>query len=187
MGIGVNPGVGLRPSNTDKRIDSQMFVFRKSDTNQIPSNEGKYNEGEGDLNADYAARMMKFLYAYNDYNYNSYSPYKKFDVHMLGDCKNYPYGYVAQDRYSHPSPCIFIKLNKIWGWDPKELPPLSEDPRFDSYDYGYDRFPEAVIRKYNENGSGKKDIIVNCEGRNAADQEALQDMEYYPSSQVISS
>ena len=44
-----------------------------------------------------------------------------------------------------------------------------------------------MIRKYNENGSGKKDIIVNCEGRNAADQEALQDMEYYPSSQVISS
>ena len=28
---------------------------------------------------------------------------------------------------------------------------------------------------------------MNCEGRNAADQEALQDMEYYPSSQVISS
>ena len=62
--IGVNPGVGLRPSNTDNRIDSQMFVFRKSDTNLYPSYEGKDNEGEGDLNADYAARMMRFLYAY---------------------------------------------------------------------------------------------------------------------------
>merc|ERR1712130_930033 len=31
--IGVNPGVGLRPRNTDARIDSQMFVLRQYDTN----------------------------------------------------------------------------------------------------------------------------------------------------------
>merc|ERR1712080_780032 len=32
--IGVNPGVGLRPRNTDARIDSQMFVLEQGDTNK---------------------------------------------------------------------------------------------------------------------------------------------------------
>merc|ERR1712210_361544 len=59
--IGVNPGVGLRPRNTDARIDSQMFVLRQSDTNTHPSENG----GEGDLNADYIARTNKFLDNYH--------------------------------------------------------------------------------------------------------------------------
>merc|ERR1712047_51567 len=54
--IGVNPGVGLRPRNTDARIDSQMFVLEQGDTNTHMSE----HEGEGDLNADYVARAEKF-------------------------------------------------------------------------------------------------------------------------------
>merc|ERR1712107_721322 len=54
--IGVNPGVGLRPRNTDARIDSQMFVLEQGDTNIHMSE----HEGEGDLNADYVARTEKF-------------------------------------------------------------------------------------------------------------------------------
>jgi len=68
-----------------------------------------------------------------------------------------------------------------------ELPPLSEDPRFSAEIDDPDRFPQAVIDKYNANGAGKKDIIVNCDGRYAADKEALSNMQYFPSSQVISS
>jgi len=181
--IGTNPGVGLRPQNTDKRIDSQMFVLKKSETSKIPTNEGKDNEGEGDLNADYAARMRKFLAVYET---PASGDYKSFDVNnTLGDCKAFPYGYVAPDANSNPSPCIFIKFNKIWGWDPKDLESLDQDPRFtkDEKDGG---FPKAVIDKYNANGAGNKDIIVNCHGRYPADEEALQNMEYFPSNQVIS-
>jgi len=183
--IGTNPGVGLRPHNSDKRIDSQMFVLKKSETSMIPSNEGKDSEGEGDLNADYAARMRKFLGVYNN---PAEGNYKSFDVKTkdspLGDCRHFPYGYVASDSRSSPSPCIFIKFNKIWGWDPKDLDSLDEDPRFfmDEYEGG---FPKAVIDKYNANGVGKKDIIVNCHGRYPADEEALE-MEYFPNNQVIS-
>merc|ERR1712243_287049 len=83
-------------------------------------------------------------------------------------------------QYEPPAPCIFIKLNKIWGWNPGMLPPLSDDPRFTRDVEMEDRFPEAVITKYEENGDGKKDIIVNCEGRYAADKEALEFMEYFP-------
>merc|ERR1711973_756720 len=35
--IGNNPGVGLRPRNTDARIDSQMFVLQGNDENIHPS------------------------------------------------------------------------------------------------------------------------------------------------------
>merc|ERR1712013_801939 len=64
--IGANPGVGLRPQNADAKIDSQMFVLKKNDINKTPTNEGKDNVGEGELNADYAARMSKFMAVYND-------------------------------------------------------------------------------------------------------------------------
>merc|ERR1712029_1219429 len=60
--IGVNPGVGLRPRNTDARIDSQMFVLEQGDTNIHMSE----HEGKGDLNADYVARTDKFLEVYAD-------------------------------------------------------------------------------------------------------------------------
>ena len=81
--IGVNPGVGLRPQNSDKRIDSQLFFLRKGDTNNMPTNEGEVNEGEGDLNADYAARMMRFLYPYKEIVGEGY---KSFDIRDLGEC-----------------------------------------------------------------------------------------------------
>jgi len=185
--IGVNPGVGLRPQNADAKIDSQMFVLKKDDTNEIPTNKDKYNEGEGELNADYASRMKKYMGAYKD---AAGEGYRTFDNSTLGDCKEFPYGFLATKDGSEitpPAPCIFIKFNKIWGWNPEELPPLSEDPRFSAEMDDPDRFPQAVIDKYNANGAGKKDIIVNCDGRYAADKEALSNMQYFPSSQVISS
>ena len=39
-----------------------MFVLRQSDSNIHPSKP----EGEGDMNADYVARTMKFLETYDD-------------------------------------------------------------------------------------------------------------------------
>jgi len=185
--IGVNPGVGVRPQNPDKKIDSQMFVLNKTDTNQEPTNYRTDDEGEGELNADYATRMKKFLTVYNE---PTGGGYKEFPLSALGPCVQFPYGFLAtenwENRKTPPAPCIFIKLNKIWGWDPKDLQPLSDDPRFNENEEDKTRFPRAVIDKYNANGAGNKDIIVNCEGRYAADKEALSNMEYFPHSQVIS-
>merc|ERR1719357_821737 len=94
--IGVNPGVGLRPRNTDARIDSQMFVLEQGDTNTHMSE----HEGEGDLNADYVARAEKFLEVYADK-----------DMGELGECnKGNHYGFVAKKEGDKVEPCIFIKL-----------------------------------------------------------------------------
>jgi len=185
--IGVNPGVGVRPQNADKKIDSQMFVLKKADTNTVPTNVGYVDEGEGELNADYAARMKKYMYVYSE---PIGGGYKAFPLSALGECKDEPYGFIATSdgwgTITPPAPCIFIKFNKIWGWDPKALEPLSDDPRFNENEEDKTRFPKAVIDKYNANGAGNKDIIVNCDGRYAADKEALSNMEYFPRNQVIS-
>merc|ERR1712037_634303 len=98
--IGKNPGLGLRPRNTDERIDSQMFVLKKGDKNINPSEPS----GEGDLNADPANPLFK--------------GYQKFDYKkVLGSCGGFPFGYVGETV----KPCIFFKLNNIWGWEPKPV------------------------------------------------------------------
>jgi len=164
--IGVNPGVGIRPSSTDKRIDSQMFVLRKGDTNIHPSND----QGEGDLNVDYATRMKKFLEVYK----NPVSDgYHQFDTTVLEDCEKFPYGFVGETV----SPCVFIKFNKIWNWEPEPI---------DQEDVDAKDFP-AELKEHWETQTDKDNVWINCEGRFPADKEALKDMKYFPASRAIPS
>jgi len=148
------------------------------------------------MTINYAERMREFLF-----NYMDEEPLQLFDLRALkddrGDCSSYPFGYVS-DGWRAPSPCIFLKLNKIWGWEPSGT--LDEDGRYDSsvswwidgkFDgnhdyYPEDYFPEVVLEKYLAlPDTNKHDIIVNCEGRNAADKEALTDIKYFPKSQAL--
>merc|ERR1712210_46047 len=143
--IGVNPGVGLRPRNTDARIDSQMFVLRQSDTNTHQSENG----GEGDLNADYN------------------------------------YGYVVPNKMSKSNtttPCIFIKLNTIWGWVPK---PYDCDKEKGEDSEG--RCLPDIEKHLAKQGADKNNFVyINCRGRYAADQEALAGgLKYFPENQGL--
>jgi len=159
--IGANPGVGLRPVNTDKLIDSQMFVLTEGDTNETPTNP----EGEGPLNIDYAVRLKKFL---NVYEENATSPYHHFDLGSLGDCGKGNYGFVGAEV----TPCIFVKFNKIWGWTPTAI---------DDADMAEADFP-AAVKDHVASQEDKDQVWINCEGRYPADKEALTDMEYLPAS-----
>jgi len=181
--IGSNPGLGLLPKNPDIRIDSQMFI--------INGHEGYMKGYMADFNNKYAYSMTHFL-AYQDQPSRVADPH--FDSTTLrderGDCSLYPYGYLAEpngyNSYDSPSPCIFLKLNKIWGWDPYSLGgTIAEDGRYtDDYWDHPDKFPAVVLEKYHELPD-KHDIIVNCEGRYSADKEALTNIKYFPKSQSI--
>ena len=91
----------------------------------------------------------------------------KLDVNKFDLCSSsHAYG------YNNSSPCIFIKLNRIYGWvpefydDPNDLPEdMSEDLK-------------AHITELPENQ--RKQIWVSCRGENGADQEVLGDLKYYP-------
>ena len=154
-------GVGIRPLNQDALIDSNMFMLQEGDTNMVPST----RDGEGDLNIDYATRAKQFLEVYSK---PSGDDYTDFDLSHLGPCKDHPYGFVGDNV----SPCVFLKFNKIWGWKPT---PITEE------DFEANDWPESFHNHW-KSQSEHEQIWVDCQGRNAADKEALSGMEYYPAS-----
>jgi len=167
--IGVNPGVGIRPLNRDSRIDSNMFVLQYIDSNTIPTDK----DGEGDLNIDYAIRAEKFLEVYK-HEVDSSLNYSKFDLAAeLGDCGVKPYGFVNGENPIKP--CIFLKFNKIWDWDPK---PVKDEDFTENPDW------PASFKAHFDNLDDQNQILVDCQGRYPADQEAMkQGMEYIPKTQ----
>jgi len=186
--IGSNPGVGLRPQNSDKRIDSQMFILQAGDTNKVPTNA----DGEGDYNADYATRMHKFLAPYREAKdfapkkYDGALLYKKFELSTLKDCQNEPYGFVAKPKEdgedslapaNDVAPCIFVKFNKIWDWIPTPI----DDAYVAKVKGTEDEIPQTVLDRRSASGNPDQ-VWMDCVGRNAADKEALEgNMEYFPS------
>jgi len=190
--IGSNPGLGLRPKSTDERIDSQMFVLKEGDQSIWTSE----RSGEGDLNADYAQRVKSFFKIYEEKRAappvaNYFKGYTAFNTSSLGFCGIAPYGYVGKQV----TPCIFIKLNNIWGWNPK--PVECGDPHTKGTDGKPKDFCPKSLTDHMANTSishmgrnfpdGHQDrIFIDCKGRGAADQEAIEGgLEYFPKTRAI--
>jgi len=176
--IGNNPGLGLRPRNTDYRIDSQMFILQEGDTNEHISEP----MGEGDVNADYAERVRQFLKAYDK---DPSVGYKRFDPESLEFCGKDHFGYVGESV----TPCIFVKLNNIWGWEPKAVE-CGDPGEFSEVDgLPKDECPKTLLDHLNSAQvaeAGPDNIWVDCNGRNAADKEALSGgLEYFPKSRAL--
>jgi len=174
--IGTNPGLGTRPKNNDRDIDSNMFLLKAGATNERPSERG----GEGTLNADYAVRLRNFLDNYNNKSMGESmrgKEYPLFDVEtQLGEtCGHFPYGYTGETV----APCIILKLNKIWSWKPS---PIRCTER---------TCPESLRIHLNSTEGveavGNRNIWIDCQGRYPADKEALADdgLTYFPSGRNI--
>jgi len=165
--IGNNPGVGLRPKNTNERIDSQMFKLVSSTTDDEDG-----GDGECDKNACYAVRMRKFLEAYDKPAMEGYQAFNP--TAELGPCGTFPYGFTGPNV----KPCIVVKFNKIWDWVPTPI---------DAGDFDLEENKDwpAGLKTHWEDQPNKDNIWVHCEGRNAADKEAL-DITYFPDNRGIS-
>jgi len=182
--IGSNPGVGLRPGQSDIHIDSQMFWLR----------------GDGSNGHGYAERMRNFIEQTYKKKYNSatnkyedvYGNIKHeicgidhmrpcmFDLSTLQECQDYPHGFLTkyqtmQTIKQNIEPCMFLKLNKIWDWVPRPI-----NPEFvDQYDHMTHQLKTII-----KNASDKNQVWFDCQGRFPADKEAL-DITYFPPSQGI--
>ena len=98
----------------------------------------------------------------------------KFDFSTLQECADFPHGFVNNgDR--NVEPCVFLKLNKIYDWQPEAF--TVEDAEYE--DEMTDELKEIIKTE-----SDKNQIWFDCKGRFAADKEALN-MTFYPSSQGI--
>lgn len=184
--IGSNPGVGIRPKNTDERIDSSIFYLNTTDTEQT------YNEnGEGDLNIDYARRMELYMEQYNnksglvtctDDNIEKHGQCL-FDLSMLSECQSYPYGYQPVKKNDQPDsdkmtikPCVFLKLNKIYNWKPKAIPVADLDnPEYADMSEQL----KTIIR-----AEDTDNIYFDCKGRYPADQDTAK-FTFHPTNQAI--
>jgi len=179
--IGSNPGVGVKPIHSDKHIDSSLYVFYSSDNKQTPTN----REGEGERNADWKTRMDLYMKQYEDTrglfecpdnNADKNKGKCRFNVADLGACGEAPYGYMPEDETM--SPCLFIKLNKIYALSPKAVDAEKlDDPEYD------EMTPE--LKEIIRNAEDKEQVFFDCFGRFQADREAVK-LKFFPETQSVS-
>lgn len=160
--IGTSPGLGMHPKQTDALIDSSMIQYQKG----VEADNGDVAGYGG-----WVSRTKSFLDLYSAQgkscapgNGVSKTEFCNFDVASLGPCGKDGYG------YADGKPCIYLKLNRIYGLDntvysdPENLP---ED------------MPEE-LKKHIKTASNKDQVWVECHGEYPADRENLGQIKYYP-------
>lgn len=170
--IGISPGLGLHPKQTAELIDSSMIQF-----NYESETEDKGIAGW----KGYADRAKEFLDNYDpslnalnkDCTKDNGADDKacKFDLAQLGECQTYPYG------YDKGEPCVFLKLNRIFG--------VSNDP-YGADDELPEGMPEDLKKHIKAQGAGSDSVWIDCQGEYPADREALtKNIQYFPSSRGL--
>lgn len=167
--IGSNPGLGFRPMPPESNVESTLIWYKASD-------EGNY--------LHWTRELDKFLEEYQrpasgtnnfehrvpcDYN-RPPPPGKVCDVDMTdwGSCtKTKKYG------YNKSAPCIFLKLNKIFGWMPKFYNDTNNLPSSMPADLQDHIKQEELSRRLDT-------VWVSCAGENPADVENMGPIQYIP-------
>lgn len=158
--IGTNPGLGFRPLSEETERGSVIKYNVKK------TKEGDYWMGLVD----------DFLEPYNNTEGSSmkHCDYKPthapndvcvVDLHSFGPCsKTNSYGYKTNE------PCIFLKLNKIFGWTPEV------------YDEPIPSMPLDLQQEINRTAPEQRNQIwVSCDGHYSKDKEHFGNITYYPS------
>lgn len=169
--IGTNPGLGFRPTPPEDNVESTLIWFKASDKNSY---------------LPWVHTLTKFL---DDYRKPGSTPgrganIKNCDYHQIP-----ARGQVCVVNVDHlnpctesnfynfhkSAPCIFLKLNRIYGWKPdyyNDTVGLPEKMPRDLKDVIADIKSKAPIEL--------NTIWVSCEGENPADVENIGPIHYIP-------
>ncbi|XP_050504178.1 sodium/potassium-transporting ATPase subunit beta-2-like [Diabrotica virgifera virgifera] len=170
--IGNNPGLGFRPMPPESNVESTLIWYKSSDKGNVHY---------------WQAELKKFLQTYrkeNNPHYNnveqcsmfvSPTPGKVCDVKMTPQKWNpclEEAGFGFEDEKG--GPCIFLKLNKIYNWNPEY--------------YNSTNLPDAsIMSEYirkdileAESRNEHQMVWVTCEGENPADKENIGPLRYIP-------
>ncbi|CAH8495230.1 unnamed protein product [Schistosoma rodhaini] len=139
------PGLGFRPL-----LDAQKSLIR-------------YSADDAQTYLPYTQNMDAYLDTYNQVNAKPDSQFAnckgkegetkdvdkvcKFPLEVLGPCNT-----ANNYGYNKGTPCVLLKVNKVFGWMPSI-----------------------------ERPSQSNDILVSCSGQNSADEENIGSLAYYPS------
>jgi len=164
--ISSSPAVGVRPSQSWELVDSSMIMFTQ--TNKDGENDvagwGEWVERTDDFFKKYE-KQTGIPCLDGDQNPDQVCEFKP--AAELGNCvQSNNYG------YDKGKPCIFLKLNKIYGLD------------HDYYDNATtiaDKVPEPVVKQFKKLApSQRKKVWIDCHGENPADREAIGELRYFP-------
>ncbi|CAH1391585.1 unnamed protein product [Nezara viridula] len=170
--IGDNPGLGFRPMPPESHVESTLVWYKISDNNY----------------ATWTTKLDDFLKPYRepdsqwealkqncDYNDTPDSPDKvcKVDISSWSPC-------VKENNYNYhnAAPCIFLKLNKIFGWMPEfynDTEKLPENMPTDLKNH-----IKAEKTSHAAELSRLNTVWVSCEGENPADVENIGSIQYIP-------
>jgi len=173
--IGNSPGVGLAPGQIPELIDSSMIAFNyESEQDQGTPGSANYVAGWG----GWVARNKEFLKPYQEKlgrrgKSCDDSDTGCFALSNLGKCAEGNYGYDSGE------PCIFLKLNRIYGNENDPYTKSEEDLKL-AKEKG---MPQTLIDHIKEQNDVDQ-VWIECHGEYAADKEMLKpaNIEYFPKS-----
>jgi len=175
--IGTNPGLGYRPMPPMDYVESTLIWFKLG---------GKDSEWK-----TWSKRVETFLEPYDTgakkegANVEQCSNTDVFN-RKEGKVCDFPLtdlgNWCTKENhfgYQQGKPCVLIKLNKIYGWEPELYKNAMEFPQglIDTLPAGM--FDEANNTANNDQGYFNK-VWLTCEGENPADKENIGQIEYHP-------
>lgn len=167
--IGTNPGLGFRPisNNTDER---SLIWYSSSD----PSSVQKWTGLLDDFLEEYRNSSLLPNGGRNQQICNYDTTVKPGHVCAVEVEKWGPCSPSQQYGFNNSAPCVFIKLNRIYGWvpeyynDTENLPP---------------EMPATLVEHIKSiNSSWLNTVWVSCKGEDPHDNESIGELNYYPKS-----
>ena len=151
-------------------IESSMIIFNKDATRDeiaVPGRQGWIDRNNKFLEPYKTPKGKGVDCAGGEANTGE-GEYCKFDLSSLGECAEANYGFDTN------SPCLILKLNKIYGLVP------------DYYNSSVDDMPDDLKTRIDA-AQEKNQIWVSCKGENPADNEGVESFEYFPAHAGFSS
>ncbi|XP_017855321.1 sodium/potassium-transporting ATPase subunit beta-1 [Drosophila busckii] len=158
--IGTNPGLGFRPISEETERGSVIEFDAKK-----PEEVAYWVDLLNDFLKDYdhtEGRNMKHCDFKKPHQANEVCVVNTEHFGPCNKANNYGYG--------TSEPCIFLKLNKIYNWEPEV------------YDAPVPAMPETLQQLINNTAvEERQQIWVSCNGHFSKDKEHFEDIHYYPS------
>jgi len=203
--IGESPGLGLRPKQSQDLVDSAIIMFNKD--KQAARSEEEQKENKVPSVDEWSGRILEFLSDYEnetqidarrkDCDFNTVDVEGKRIIKGARSDKDNDKGETqygacnfavdeikskcgANFGYDKGTPCIFLKLNKIFGLENEAIDQAKQelDKNYPNMDQ---KMKDEIAKAKNTDH-----VWVNCYGKYPADKEALGDgIEYIPKTRGI--
>jgi sodium/potassium-transporting ATPase subunit beta len=158
--IGTNPGLGFRPISNETEEGSLIWYDLKDE-----STTQKWVELLDKFLESYKVEQVGKNYQQCDYD-RPVGEGKVCTVDLsaerFGPC-------TAENKYGYGSgsPCVFLKLNRIFGWVPEY------------HTEGLQEMPEDLRDEVN--ATNRTEVWISCEGEHSFDKERIDGFGYFPS------